>query len=176
MNVVYDLKKIPLGRNEFILITVLVLDLFVMFDLIYDYRTDAPYIHLIVDQALCLLLTIGIGIFGTLSLLRHKRKGLQYESIISRLDLKAKQAELIKSGITSLLENQFNNWSFTVAEKEVALFLIKGFSLKEIADFRATKESTIRRQASTIYQKSETSGRRELTAFFLEDFLPPADL
>jgi len=66
---------------------------------------------------------------------------------------------------------QFGQWLLSHSEKDVALLLIKGFSMKEIADFRSTHEKTVRQQATTIYKKSGLSGRQELAAFFLEDIL-----
>jgi len=55
----------------------------------------------------------------------------------------------------------------------VALFLIKGISLKEVAELRGTSEKTVRHQASTIYAKAALNNRAELSAFFLEDLLLP---
>jgi len=55
----------------------------------------------------------------------------------------------------------------------VAFLLIKGFSLKEIADYRSTAEKTTRAQATVVYAKSGLSGRSQLSAFFLEDLLLP---
>lgn len=68
-----------------------------------------------------------------------------------------------------VLEIQFEQWSLSKSEQEVALLLLKGLSLKEISQIRGTKEKTIRQQASTIYQKSNLKGRHELSAYFLED-------
>ncbi len=55
----------------------------------------------------------------------------------------------------------------------VAVLLLKGLSLKEIADTRGTTERTARQQANAIYRKAGLGGRAELSAFFLEDLLPP---
>ena len=62
----------------------------------------------------------------------------------------------------------------SAAEKEVAFLLLKGLSLKEIAIARRTSEKTARVQSSAVYAKSGLAGRSELSAFFLEDLLPPA--
>ncbi len=56
-------------------------------------------------------------------------------------------------------------------EQEVALLLLKGFSLQEIAHIYERSERTIRQHAGVVYQKSNLSGRAELSAFFLEDLL-----
>ena len=61
-----------------------------------------------------------------------------------------------------------------LAEEEVGLLLLKGLSMKEIADLRGTSERTAREQAGAVYAKAGLSGRAELSAFFLEDLLPPA--
>jgi len=64
-------------------------------------------------------------------------------------------------------------WNLTEAERAVALLLLKGLSLKEIAALRATTERTIRAQAHALYAKAGVTGRASLSAFFLEDLLAP---
>lgn len=70
-----------------------------------------------------------------------------------------------------LIEEQFLLWHLSDSEKDVALLLIKGFSMKEIAEVRNTHEKTVRQHSTSIYKKSGMSGRQELAAFFLEDML-----
>jgi hypothetical protein len=55
----------------------------------------------------------------------------------------------------------------------VALLLLKGLSLKEIAAIRVTTERTVRAQARSLYSKAGLTGRAALSAFFLEDLLAP---
>ena len=63
-------------------------------------------------------------------------------------------------------------WQFiSPSEKEVALLMLKGLSIKEIANSRSTQEKTVRKQASAIYEKSHLGGRHELSAWFFEDLL-----
>ena len=73
--------------------------------------------------------------------------------------------------LRNMIDQQFSSWQLSLSEKDVALLLIKGFSMKEIAEIRKTQEKTVRHQATTIYRKSGLSGRQELAAFFLEDIL-----
>lgn len=54
----------------------------------------------------------------------------------------------------------------------MAFLLLKGMSLKELAELRGTSEKTARAQSMSIYAKAGLSGRSELSAFFLEDLLP----
>lgn len=79
------------------------------------------------------------------------------------------QIKIFKNELFKVLELQFEQWSLSKSEQEVALLLLKGLSLKEISQIRGTKEKTIRQQASTIYQKSNLKGRHELSAYFIED-------
>ena len=78
-------------------------------------------------------------------------------------------------GLARSIDLQLDQWQLSSAEKEVAFLLLKGLSLKEIAQVRGTSEKTARVQSSAVYTKSGLAGRSELSAFFLEDLLPPAD-
>jgi len=53
------------------------------------------------------------------------------------------------------------------------MLLLKGLGHREVAQVRGTSERTARQQALSIYRKAGLSGRAELSAFFLEDLLPP---
>ncbi len=76
-------------------------------------------------------------------------------------------------GLGQKINEQLTDWRLSHAEKEVALLLIKGLSLREIASVRGTSEKTVRQQASQIYAKANLENRAELAAFFLEDLLLP---
>jgi DNA-binding CsgD family transcriptional regulator len=78
------------------------------------------------------------------------------------------------SGLGAAIDRQFGAWGLSGAEREVALLLLKGMSLKEIARIRGTSERTVRQQALAVYRKGGIAGRAELSAFFLEDLLLPA--
>lgn len=77
-------------------------------------------------------------------------------------------------GLGAYIDAQFDAWELTDAEKDVALLLLKGFSMKEISVLRKVSERTIRQQATTIYGKAGLSGRAGLSAYFLEDLLLPS--
>jgi DNA-binding CsgD family transcriptional regulator len=76
-------------------------------------------------------------------------------------------------GLSTAIDQQLGKWKLSAAEKEVAFLLLKGLSLKEIAEIRQTTEKTARVQSMAIYSKSGLAGRSELSAFFLEDLLVP---
>jgi putative tricarboxylic transport membrane protein len=71
------------------------------------------------------------------------------------------------------IEADFDEWGLSAAEKEIALFLLKGLRLQEIADLRHTSERTVRQQAQAIYRKAGLDGRIELSAHFVEDLMKP---
>jgi DNA-binding CsgD family transcriptional regulator len=79
------------------------------------------------------------------------------------------------NGLGEAIDRQFARWNLTEAEREVALLLLKGLSLKEVASVRATTERTVRAQARSLYSKAGLSGRAALSAFFLEDLLAPIE-
>ncbi len=85
------------------------------------------------------------------------------------------EARTLLNGLGEAIESQFSRWNLTEAEREVALLLVKGLSLKEIASVRATSERTVRAQARSLYSKAGVTGRAALSAFFLEDLLAPIE-
>lgn len=75
-----------------------------------------------------------------------------------------------------LLEERFAEWGLTPAERDVALFAIKGMSTTEIATLRATSEGTVKAQTNAIYRKAGVSGRPQLLSLFIEDLIDDSAL
>lgn len=70
-----------------------------------------------------------------------------------------------------LLEERFTLWGLTPAERDVALFAIKGLSTAEIATLRQTSEGTVKAQTNAIYRKARVTGRPQLLSLFIEDLI-----
>ena len=70
-----------------------------------------------------------------------------------------------------LLEERFTEWGLTPAERDVALFAIKGMSTAEIGVLRATSEGTVKAQTNAIYRKAGVTGRPQLLSLFIEDLM-----
>jgi DNA-binding CsgD family transcriptional regulator len=70
-----------------------------------------------------------------------------------------------------ILEERFADWGLTAAERDVALFAIKGMSTAEIATLRATSEGTVKAQTNAIYRKAGVTGRPQLLSLFIEDLM-----
>ena len=74
-----------------------------------------------------------------------------------------------------VMAERFNEWGLTKAEKDVALFGMKGMSTAEIAGLRATSEGTIKAQTNAIYRKAGVTGRPQLLSLFIEDLMRDDD-
>jgi DNA-binding CsgD family transcriptional regulator len=144
-------------------------------DLIVDLREGVATWHVLVEAAVAVAACMGA--FYVLRGASELRRRLDVQS----RDFSAfrQQAEAWRAGSRKYLDGlsrsidlQLDQWQLSAAEKEVAFFLLKGLSLKEIAAARRTSEKTARVQAGAVYAKSGVTGRSELSAFFLEDLLP----
>lgn len=69
------------------------------------------------------------------------------------------------------IASYFEHWGLSNAEKDVAILTIKGMSIAEIAEFRETKESTVKTQSSAIYKKAGVSSRTQLVSLLIEELL-----
>lgn len=148
----------------------------VSWDLFQDFFAGASWLHLAFEAAL----TLGALLSAFLSWRRYQVLKTEYSAL--RLDIqklseseqkwKQESARYVL-GLSKAIDEQFERWGLTPAEKEVALLLLKGLSLKEVAEVRSCSERTARQHALSVYQKSGLRGRAELAAFFLEDLLSP---
>ncbi len=145
-------------------------------DLVSDIRARQPLDHMIgmivgtMLSFLCLVM-----MWRLVRASRAQARALSVALDSTRADLvewRSKAAETLQ-GLGALIDRQFDAWVLSPAEREVGLLLLKGLSLKDIAEARQTNESTARQQALALYRKAGLAGRAELSAFFLEDLLLP---
>lgn len=168
------------GQNKFLLgLVFLLIAVLVWLDVSGDFGSTGFTLHIALE--------ILVGLASSLAFCV-----LLYSRSVARSQLKAEQGRLVESkaeverwkresavfveGLSKSIDRQFDAWSLSAAEKDVALLLMKGLSHKEIASVRKTSEKTIRSQSHSVYAKSGQAGRNELVAFFLEDLLAPTDL
>lgn len=138
-------------------------------DLYVDYGEGAGIWHLGAEFVVVLIAVAGIVVmWRQLDRTRSELAAAQVEAAQWRKE----SAELL-AGLGAAIERQFERWQLSVAEKDVALLLLKGLSHKEIAIARETSERTVREQGRAVYRKSGLGGRSALSAFFLEDLLLP---
>lgn len=145
-------------------------------------ENDAVSVEDIAVDALILFLTITSAAAAVLLCVRVERQRADMGRIIGELDVARREGASWRAavdhhveGLKAAIEQQFDDWSMTPAERDVALLILKGFSHKEIAGLRATSERTIRQQAQGVYRKSGLTGKNALSAYFLEDLLSPEE-
>lgn len=157
-------------KEKWVLIGVLgLVFLLIMSDIASDALEGVDVWHLVFEGSIGLL-----SLFGISYLLKDSFRAKK-KITISIKESEKWRAEYKKyvEGLSSAIDVQLDKWGLTVAEKEVAFLLLKGLSLKEIAEVRNTTEKTARAQSMAVYSKAELSSRAELSAFFLEDLLVP---
>jgi DNA-binding CsgD family transcriptional regulator len=164
-------------QEESVIITILsIVTVVVAFDLFTDSKEGVVVWHVLVEGGAGLAALFGIFYFMKDSFnLKHKLTDSLNENIQLKKESNDWKMETQKfiEGLSQSIDQQLTKWNLTAAEKEVALLLLKGLSLKEVAEIRNTTEKTARVQSMAIYSKSGLSGRSELAAFFLEDLLQP---
>ena len=108
-------------------------------------------------------LIAGIGL-GARMLVLSLREGREAQEKLARA----------KSAFVDLVEQRFADWALSPAERDVALFSIKGMSVAEIAALRGTSEGTIKAQAAAVYRKAGVGNRHQLLSLFIEDLFDPS--
>ena len=117
----------------------------------------------VIEVAAALGLLAGL-IAGTL-VLRHARARQR----LAEDNLRAASGEFM-----AVVHDRFAQWVLTPAERDVALFALKGLSLAEIAELRDTSEGTVKAQTNAIYRKAGVTGRPQLLSLFIDDLLAAA--
>lgn len=156
------------------ILVLLVFITFFIFDIYTNAKDGIASNHIIHEIVLCalsfILFTWQLSILVKNKKRIHLLQSELLETKKSYQEWKEKSHDHA-SHLSKLIDQQFETWNLSPSEKDITLLLIKGFSMKEIAEIRNTQEKTVRQQAATIYRKSNLSGRQELSAFFLEDIL-----
>lgn len=105
--------------------------------------------------------------------------GVTFSAMMLRRSLsRMRQAEqslrLASGAFMDVLHERFEDWTLTPAERDVALFSIKGLSTAEIAALRQTSEGTVKAQTNAIYRKAGVSGRPQLLSLFIDELVGDA--
>lgn len=73
--------------------------------------------------------------------------------------------------MAQVIDQFFETWKLTPAERDVALLILKGLDNDTIAELRGTAVGTVRAQSAAIYGKAGVDGRGQLFSVFLEELL-----
>ena len=155
----------------FALFTVLI-----VIDIAHDLASGIAVYHVVLELLMMLAAVAGAFYFW-----RWLRVARQVERDLAQ-DLKKARAETSRwqeeeqhllNNLRKAINRQFTQWDFSSTDKEIALCLLKGLSLKEIAKLRGSTFNSIRQQAHLLYNKAGLGGRAELSAYFLGELLLP---
>lgn len=167
-----QLQKIALGI--FFLI-VSVFSLHEVIDELSEIKKNQENITQASFEIILVILSFSAMLYFTYLLFKQGKNQRELETNLNQI---RKQLETSNTRLTEgkkeyqeVVQWQFNEWTLSPSEKEVALLLLKGLSIKDISQARSTKEKTVRKQASAVYEKSALGGRHELSAWFFEDLL-----
>lgn len=167
-----------MNQNERSLMALILSAIIVMVtvDLITDARDGVVWWHVLIEGSVAC--AAGWGIFILMRdaiLLKHSLSEERKNFSEFKVEAEKWRSQYRKylHGLSHAIDSQLSNWGLSTSEKEVAFLLLKGLSLKEVADVRHTTEKTARAQSTAIYSKAGLAGRSELAAFFLEDLLLP---
>lgn len=100
-------------------------------------------------------------VLGAMVLVQVQRKSRKIEA----------QLRAASGAFSELLEERFEQWGLTPAERDVAWFSVKGMSTQEIASLRSTSEGTVKAQSNAIYRKAGVSGRYQLLSLFVDELM-----
>lgn len=167
-----------LGRHErgVVVGTLLLIATLVAADVATDLQQGASPWHVAVEITAGVLAAAGAFYLlrDAVRLRRHvARQAQDLSAYRAQADAWRARARRQVEGLARSIDEQLDRWQLSAAEKEIAFLLLKGLSLKEIAQLRGTGEKTARAQSASIYAKAGLAGRSELSAFFLEDLLVP---
>lgn len=145
------------------IIVLIVAAAFFVQDIYVDLYVDGKGIsHVVVEGSIFLAILLALVI-----------ELKQVARLVSKIDNTEQEVIQLQAHLSEVIDNEFRRWSLTNTEKEIAILLIKGFSMQEIAGIRGVKEKSVRQQATGVYAKAGVSGRYELTSHFIEDLLAP---
>jgi len=131
-------------------------------DIYLDAHAFLSPLHLVVEIAIIVL-----GLIPALYLL--KRWGIARKKA---MDTEQHLQDYL-NGLGTRIQKDFERWELTEVEKRTALFILKGYSHREIAAHCHRSEGTVRQQAVAVYRKSGFASRAEFAAHFLGKFLMP---
>ena len=148
-------------------------------DLLLDQPTEWLSFHVVFETlmiagAMLLATTLWLGWWRAEQSVAELRRSL--EARREERDAWRESARHALAGLAEAVARQFDAWSLTPAEREVALLLLQGYSHKQVAQATGRNERTARQHASAVYHKAGLAGRAELAAFFFEDLMLPAPL
>jgi len=149
-----------LKRNLFLLAAILQVGCCIIFAADVVFEINELTIHEIVEMAG--VAALAVGSFISID---------QYRKLLRRNSRIERQLEAASGAFQAVIEQHFDDWCLTAAERDVALLSIKGVPTSAIATMRQTQTGTIKAQTAAIYRKSGVSSRAELVTAMIEELI-----
>ena len=133
---------------------------FFLADALGDVLQDGVSGHVAIEALIAFALVAGVvlGAWHMRTLLAEARR--------------REDALAIASGaLAEHVDHRFDDWGLTSAERDVALFALKGCDIGEIARLRGSAQGTVRAQLSQVYAKAGVTSHAALVSLFFEDLL-----
>ena len=136
--------------------------MFFIGDVLQDYYADGQLDnpHLLLELVAAVAL-----IAGVIFLMIELRK------LLLRMSDMQTGLDIAHGHMAGIVDDFFDEWTLTNAERDVAIMILKGFDNESIAKMRNTASGTVRAQATSIYAKSETDGRAQFISLFVEELM-----
>ena len=136
--------------------------LFFIGDVIEDFREDGHLDnpHLLLESVAAAALIAGVVFLM-----------IELRGLLSRMSDMQIGLEIAHGHLAEVIENFFDEWNLTIAERDVAIMILKGLDNDAIARVRNTASGTVRAQATNIYSKSATDGRAQFISVFVEELM-----
>lgn len=134
--------------------------MFFVGDVTSDFLYGGFIAHTVIEAVATIALICGV-VLGSLEVYRISQYATNADRAIQDM----------KASFSTLVLKRFQEWSLTSTESEVALLLLKGFEVAEIAELRNTAPGTVRAQLSHIYSKSCHPNRGRFVSSFLDNLI-----
>lgn len=175
------MSYIDLRKFERILIAGFLLSIGILttIDVLEDLEDGTQLRHLSLDIGIAVVSFLCVLILGhrlwqnSQRIKRLEKERSLLKDLADRQELKSKA---FIEDLSVVVDTHFEDWGFSLTEREIGLFLLKGLSIDEIANIRSAAPKTVRNQTSAIYKKSNMNSRQEFQAFFFEDLLQPTEI
>jgi DNA-binding CsgD family transcriptional regulator len=152
-------RKRPLALAAFLVVQTTAAVFFVG-DAASDFLVAPTAPHTVFEGMVALALLLGCG-FGA----------WQLRQTLDQMQAQSRALQAARGALGAVIDAQMTAWGLTPAERDVAVFALKGMDVAEIAALRGAAAGTVRAQLTRVYAKAGVSGRAQFAAWFVEDLL-----
>lgn len=133
---------------------------FFLADAVSDVAQDGVSGHIAIESLIAFALVAGV-VLGTW----HMR------TLLAEAQRRESALAIASGALADHVADRFDDWGLTSAERDVALFALKGCDAGEIARLRGSAQGTVRAQLSQVYGKAGVTSHAALVSLFFEDLL-----